>query len=103
VEDGVSLRRFIRVLRMMFEVYDIYGGRLRAEERHFTGLPGVRVIMHDFELGKTDTLAKPSYPEPQYEEIGRARILHVFKDRGEFSERDEVPDAADWTPVGGRA
>jgi hypothetical protein len=103
VEDGVSLRRFVRVLRMMFEVYDVYGGRMRAEERHFTGLPGVRVIMHDFELGKTEQLAKPAFPEPQYEEIGRARILHVFKDRGEFTVRDEIPDAADWTPVGGLA
>ncbi len=103
VEDGVSLRRFIRVLRMMFEVYDVYGGRMRAEERHFTGLPGVRVIMHDFELGKAERLLKPAFPEPQYEEIGRARILHVFKDRGEFTVQDEVPDAADWTPVGGLA
>ncbi|MFO0918617.1 MAG: hypothetical protein U0872_09915, partial [Planctomycetaceae bacterium] len=85
----------------MFEVYDVHGGRMRAEERHFTGLPGVRVLMHDFELGQSERFEKTAFPEPQYEEIGRARILHIFKDRGEFAVQDDVPDAADWTPVGG--
>jgi hypothetical protein len=34
-------------------------------------------------------LRREKYPEPDYEDLGRARILHIFKDR------DEPPE--DWT------
>ncbi len=81
VEDGVGYRRFLRVLRMLFEVYDMHGGRRRAEEVHFHGLPGTRVMIHEFELN--EPFRSEVYPEPDYENLGRARILHVFRDRGE--------------------
>ncbi len=101
VEDGVTFQRLVRVLRTMFEVYDIHGGRMPAREHHFSGLPGIRVILHEFELDQAPKHGRTSYPEPDYEEIGHARILHVFRDRGEAFEREETPDAADWTPVAG--
>jgi hypothetical protein len=100
VEDGVSFRRLVRVLRMMFEVYDLHGGRMPAREHHFQGLPGVRVILHEFQLDDTESHGRSGYPEPDYEEIGHARVLHVFRDRGEAEEPVDVPGAADWTPVG---
>lgn len=84
VEDGVGFRRFCRVLRMLFELFDIHGGRRRAEEMHFQGAPGVRVLIHDFQLN--EPFRSEVYPEPDYENLGRARILHIFRDRGEQDE-----------------
>jgi hypothetical protein len=89
VEDGVGFRRFCRVLRMMFEIYDVYGGRRRADELHFTGVPGVRVMIHEYQLD--EPFRSEVYPEPDYENLGRARILHIFKDRGEQDEPLETP------------
>jgi len=99
VEHGVPFRRLVRVLRMMFEIYDVYAGRQRAEERHFTGLPGVRVIIHDFDMAQSPALGRDNYPEPDYDQIGRARILHVFRDRGESEVREEVPSSWEGAPV----
>ncbi|MFN4259669.1 MAG: hypothetical protein ACK4RK_10240, partial [Gemmataceae bacterium] len=89
VEDGVGFRRFVRVLRMMFEIYDVYGGKRRADEMHFQGLPGLRVLIHDYQL--TEPFKSDKYPEPDYENLGRARILHVFRDRGEQPETLDTP------------
>lgn len=99
VEDGVTFQRFVRVLRMMFEVYDMFGGRQQAEERHFAGLPGVRVVIHEFGMGASESHGRKGYPEPDYSEIGRARILHVFKDRGEQDEFAPVPTGSEGAPV----
>jgi hypothetical protein len=99
VEDGVPFRRLVRVLRVMFEIYDVHGGRQRAEEWHFNGLPGVRVVIHDFDLAAAPAHGRENYPEPDYEEIGRARILHVFKDRGEDEVLNPVPQSSEGLPV----
>jgi hypothetical protein len=85
VEDGVGFRGLERVLRILFEVYDVHGGRQRVEERHFIGLRRIRVVIHDY--GVSNPYKSDVYPEPGYEEIGRARILHIFKDREEEPER----------------
>ena len=50
VEDGVGFRRLRKVLRVLFEIYDVHGGRRRAEEVDFRGLPGTRVLIHDFQF-----------------------------------------------------
>jgi hypothetical protein len=100
VEDGVTFRRLVRVLRVMFEIFDMHGGRQKAEDRHFLGLPGVRVLVEEFELGQaTNFDAGHGYREPDYDEIGRARLLLVLKDRGEDVDRVEVPDESTGTPV----
>jgi hypothetical protein len=89
VEDGVGFRRFVRVLRVLFELFDVHGGRKRAEEIHFTGLPGTRVMIHEFVLD--EPFKSDVYPEPDYENLGRARILHIFRDRGEQTDPLETP------------
>lgn len=99
VEDGVSFRRLVRVLRVLFEIYDIHGGRQRAEERHFSGLPGTCVVIHNFDLAEAPAHGRTAYPEPDYDEIGRARILHVFKDRQEDEELATTPDSSTGIPV----
>ncbi|MBK9384821.1 MAG: hypothetical protein IPN34_08410 [Planctomycetes bacterium] len=79
VEDGVGFSALRRVLQTMFEHHDVHAGKLRAEEWHFVGLPQVRVTIHDHELGE---LAPRRPGEPAMEELGRARVLHVFRRRG---------------------
>ena len=91
VEDGVGFRRFRRVLRMDFEGHDMLGSGGRAEDRHFAGLPGVRVLLIEFTMEEPFRAKRPGYPEPDYETVGRARILHVFRDRGESEETADAP------------
>ncbi|MCA8997359.1 MAG: hypothetical protein KDA80_10235 [Planctomycetaceae bacterium] len=100
VEDGISAKRFLRVVRVMFETYDMHGGSQRAEELHFVGLPGVQVVLHEFAMNESESLGRKSYPEPDYDEVGRARILHVFKQRGDHEETPEPsPREFDDVPV----
>ncbi|MGE3166884.1 MAG: hypothetical protein AB7O52_18415 [Planctomycetota bacterium] len=88
IEDGVGYRGLKRVLSVMFEIYDVHGGRARAEDRHFMGLPGLNVHVDDFGLDR-ERHPIPGYPEPEYEGIGRARVLVIQKERGGGDE--EVP------------
>ena len=100
VEDGVSFRKFQRVLAMVFEYYDMFGERA-LEERHFQGLPGIRVLLTELEIDQPPSLSTSKYPEPDYEQLGRARILHVFRDRGgEDAEDVTIPDF-DCLPIAG--
>jgi hypothetical protein len=89
VEDGIGFAKLRAVLRVLFEHYDVHGGRRRIEERYLRGLPGTRVVIHDYELGHP--FRRANYPQPDYEEVGRARILHVFKDRGDDTAEADVP------------
>lgn len=99
VEDGVGFRRLRRVLRRAFEVHDRSPEGSRAEDHHFSGLPGVRVVFHEFLLDEPWQGRGEGYPEPDYESIGRARILHVFRDRGESEETAEAPRDRRGAPV----
>ncbi len=84
-------RRLKRVLACIFEIHDRFGGERLVDERHFRGIQGVRVILHELHL---DTpLLRSGYPEPDYEDLGRARVLHVFRDRG--GEEEEVLTPSD--------
>jgi hypothetical protein len=97
VEDGIDFRKLKKALRVMFEVYDKSAGKKRAEEVQFLGLPKVKVLIHDFELD--DPFRSETYPEPRFEDLGRARILHVFRDRGEQEEFLEPPFDFGRSPV----
>ena len=97
LEDGVGFRGFRQVLRLLFELYDVHGGRQRLEDRYLHSVPGLRAILHEYQLG--NPLRKKGYPEPDYETLGRARILHIFKDRGEHEELVEDPVAGRDVPV----
>ena len=91
VEDSVSFRKFVRVLRVLFKIYDMHAAGMRAEERHFMGLPGVRVVIYDVDAGTIQfrdesAQAADQYPEPEYRELDRARVLHVFREREDHAE-----------------
>lgn len=97
VEDGVGFRKLQRVLDALFELHDIHGGSQRAEERHLTGLPGLSVVIVD--VGVSEQPDWSVHPEPEYEEVGRARVLHVFRERGGGSPDAPVPEQRSWTPI----
>jgi len=98
VEDGVAWRRLQRVFRRLFSHFDRNAGRI--EDHDFAGIHGIHVMIHDHELG--GLLDSETYPEPDYEDLGRARILHVFKDRGGDEEEAPEPkvDEGLFLPVG---
>ena len=98
LEKGISYRKLVPVLRMLFELYDMHAGQRRAEERDFSNLPGLRVVIHDYDSSR-EPLKLTGYPEPDYEDFSRARILHVFKDRGEETSDEFVPDSTEGLPV----
>ncbi len=97
VEDGINFRKLKRVLRILFEIYDKSAGKKRAEEVQFLGLPKVKILIHDFQLD--EPFRSENYPEPRFEDLGRARILHVFRDRGDQEELLENPFDFSSTPV----
>lgn len=98
VEDGVRFPALRRVLRILFELHDTWGGGRRLEERFLQGIPGLRAVLHDFDL--EHPFESSRYPEPDYEDVGRARVLHLFRDRGEDEERVEAPSSDDRVLVG---
>jgi hypothetical protein len=88
IQDGVIAASAERVLAQLFDHFDVWGVH-PIEERHFRHMPGIRILVHDFEHGAP--LAREGYREPSYESIGRARILHIMIDRG--GDDDGTPDA----------
>lgn len=97
VEDGVGHRRLVRVLAGLFSYHDRFGPCPLDLERVVGRVHGVRLVLHDYTLGSAH--GKKGYPEPEYETLGRARLLHVFRDRGGDDEKVVVPDSFDYLPL----
>lgn len=96
IEDGVGYRGLKKVLGTVFEVYDIHGGKQRIEDHHFLGLPGLHVHLDDYGLERENVSSDDEvYPEPEYDGIGRARILVIQKERGGNDEEEETPELPD--------
>lgn len=97
VEDGIRGRSIKRVFRRLFEFFDKSRGQKRIEEVHFQGIPKIRIMLHDLQLDMPFESSR--YPEPKYDVIGRARVLHIFKDRGDQEELMEIPGDFSWSPA----
>ena len=96
VEDGVSARRFQRVMKSIFELYDKTRGTRRAEEQHFSGVPKVRVMFHDY--APETPFRATRYAEPHLDDLDRARVLHVFRDSGDQEVEIDEPFDFSWEP-----
>jgi hypothetical protein len=96
VEDGVTFRRFSKVLRRIFELHDKAPNR-PVEDLHFVGLTGMKVLVYEFQFD--NPYESDTYPEPKFTALGRARILLVFRDRSESEELVEPPFDASRTPA----
>lgn len=97
IEDGVSHRSFAKVLRSVFELYDVHGGKRRAEDVTFVGIPKVRVMVHEYAPEKP---ARPpaGYRESHFDELSRARVLHVYRDTGGHEAEADTPFDTSWEP-----
>ncbi len=96
VEDGVTPRRFAKVLRAVFELYDKHRGERRAEEHIFRGIPQVRVMLHEY--APEVPFKATRYAEPHLDELDRARVLHVFRDGGDHEAPVDDPHDFSWEP-----
>lgn len=97
LEDGVSAKSFERVLRQILDIYDRNAGKRKAEDHLFRGIPKVKVMIHEYAPGNEFDPGS-DYPEPKFMELSRARVLHVFKDRGDATELEDVPFDMSWEP-----
>jgi hypothetical protein len=96
-EDSTPPDAIETVFERLFDVYDVLGPR-RIEERDFVGIQRVRVILHDFTLG--EPFRRTGYLEPSYDDVGRARILHIMIDRGGGKDEvDPAPSVLDEEPT----
>lgn len=91
IEDGVRVDSVQRVLLQVFDHFDVWGVD-PIEDRHIFSVPGVRAMIHAFEFDAP--LSEDGYPEPDYENLARGRVLHIMKDRG----GEEVEDPLDLVP-----
>ncbi len=98
IEDGVSYKYVVKVLREMFELYDIHGGKRQAEDHHFRGIPKVKVMIHDYAPTRKKFRAS-GYREPKFDELSRARVMHLFRDNGGTEELLDVPFDSSWEPA----
>jgi hypothetical protein len=96
VDDGVGPKSVERVLRAVFELYDRHAGQRKADDHCFRGLPKVRVMVHEYAPGKP--FKATGYKEPKFDDLSRARVLHVFRDHGGHEADVEVPFDFSWEP-----
>ena len=96
VEDGVRVPELKRVLALIFEHYDFFGPTRLEDLRLFTGLPRLRIVVHDYVL--EEPYRATGYPETDHEHLGRARILHIYRDRGGDEELPITPTSRDFMP-----
>ncbi len=97
VEDGVGHRKLARVFAGLFSYHDRFGPCPLEIERLVGKVHGVRMILYEYTLGGSHGV--PDYPEPEYETLGRSRVLHVFRDRGGDDDRVVIPDSFDYLPL----
>jgi hypothetical protein len=87
IEDGVPVEGVERVLLQLFDHYDLWGVD-PIEDRHIFNIPGTRVLIHAFEFDAP--LDEDGYPEPDYQNLARGRVLHIMKDRGGGGDEDPI-------------
>lgn len=97
VEDGVGYRRLSQALRVIFELFDRHGVDRRVSSRDFNTVHGVHAIVHD--VTPDSPRESETYPEPDYESETRARILHLYRDRGGEEGLVDEPVETDGIPL----
>ena len=75
----------------------MHGGKRNVEERDFAGIHDVHVVVNEIELEAPRDSSL--YPESEYEQASRARVLHLYRDRGGEEQRTEAPVMSDDLPL----
>ncbi len=93
-EDAIQWRDLRRVLGVAYEIHD--QGRGPALERHFIGIPRVRIVIQEEAAEPEPSRSWLEGGKPSFDEVapGHARILLVLRDRGK-NEEAEAPDPVD--------
>lgn len=97
IEDGIKAKAVEKVLRQLLAIYDRSHGKRQAEDIHFNGVPKVKCMIHEYGLDKPFETSG-DYPEPKFLDLTRARVLHIYKDRGDQSELNDIPFDYSWEP-----
>lgn len=97
VEDDVRPAAVRQVFEMLFERYD-WTPHVRLEHHDLHAIDGVRLLLHQT---PSELPQDQDYPELEYDDIGRARILHLFRDRTDDEETADAPTDGAREPVGG--
>jgi len=94
-EDAITWKDIRRVLTIAYEIHDQRRGPL--QERHFLGLPRVRVVIQEEAAEAEPPPTVPTAPEGTLPDDapGHARILLLLRDRG-GREEELAPDPADY-------
>ena len=90
LEDSITWKDVRRVLGVMFETYD--QGRAPLRERHFVGLPRVRVVIQEEAADAEPPKAIPAgdpFAGPDAM-AGMTRVLLITRDRGDKDEIEEL-------------
>jgi hypothetical protein len=96
IEDGVPLKAVVKVLRQLFEVYNMHAGKKVIDDHTFQGIPKVRVMVHEFSPERPPTAV--TYKQPKFDDLSRGRVLHLFRDKGDHEEVSDVPFDTDYVP-----
>jgi len=86
-EDSIRWAQLEQVLDQAFEAFLRSDDKRPLRESDFRFLNGVRVFLEDLEPAR-EREKREGYPEPHFENLSRARVLIVCKDRG--GERDPI-------------
>ena len=90
MEDGITFNNFRKVMDIILEYYETQESGTPIEERHFAQLTGVKVIIDEFGRDEKKYNQHVKYQEPEFVGNSRARIMQIFKDRGD-NEKEEIP------------
>ncbi|MDF1700731.1 MAG: hypothetical protein P1V36_06200 [Planctomycetota bacterium] len=90
LEDAVTWKDIRRVLGVMYEVHD--QGRAPIRERHFVGLPRVRVVIQEEAAESEPPEAIPTRADIDKTDTmpGHTRVLLITRDRGTKDEIEEL-------------
>lgn len=87
VEDGVKPQAFREVLERLYSFRDAHPKLKLSETNQIRPPRGIALLIQGYDF--TTPWLQPDYPEPQFDEILRARMLYVFRERG--GEEDLAP------------
>ncbi len=87
VEDGVKPQAFREVLERLYSFRDAHPGLELSETNQVRPPRGIALLIQGYDF--TTPWLQPDYPEPQFDEILRARMLYIFRERG--GEEDLAP------------
>ena len=97
VEDGVAPQAFRQVLDCLYQFREA-NPNTRLSETNLIATPrGVALLLQGYD--HTVPWLQTDYPEPQFDEILRARVLYIYRERGGEEETSPAGDPGTREPL----